>query len=285
MKLKTLIVTLAASLVCSGTFAQIPGLTLDTVKLFILDREIDVQDGNFAIQVLVSLDSAVSGGGLGFSWSDTANWRFDSVVFGQGLRDWLIDFTTIPDLANRMGKVFIGGIDFGDSPLPPGPDQIWATMYFSEKPTSTWGVGDFMTIDSVFVPPGGDFILTVHGSGTQILPNFVGAQRVHFNDVEIISNGSLLPETFALAQNYPNPFNPSTEISFDTQKKTHVTLAVYNVLGQQIRILVNRELSAGRHSVNWEGDNDSGAKIASGMYFYKLITNDFTTSRKMMLVK
>ena len=290
MKLKTLIITLIATLVCSGSVGQVPGLTPDTVKLFVLDaEEIGLQDGNLAIQVLVSLESAVSGGTLGFSWSDTANWVFDSVVFGQGLLRWPLRYVTPTDRANSMGKVLIAGLDYGASPFPPGPDQLWATMHFSEKPASTWGAGDELTIDSAFVPPCCDFFLhyaAKHGWGRTIRPNFHGAKRVSFGtDVGIISDGALLPVNFALAQNYPNPFNPSTKITFDTPNRAHVTLALYNVLGQQIRTLVNRELSAGRHSVTWDGDNDSGAKVASGMYFYKLISADFVKSRKMMLVK
>lgn len=287
MKLKTLILSLAASLVCSGTVAQVPGATPDTVKLRFLDPSDavnGVNDGDFSIQILASLDSPVEGGHLGFSWSDIANWRIDSVTFGPGLLEFPIHTHTSIDLANSMGKMLIGGADFGFSPLPAGPDQLWATMHFSEKPASTWKTGDEMTIDSAFVPPGGGF-LWAYVSGTLIHPNFTGAKLVFFTDVEIISDGTLLPETFALSQNYPNPFNPSTRISFDTPKRAHVTLAVYNVLGQQIRTLVNQELPAGRHSVTWEGDNDSGAKVASGMYFYKLISTDFVTSRKMMLVK
>lgn len=286
MKLKTLIMTLAATLVCSGVFAQgpVPGATPDTVKLESVDA--NGATGTFTVQVLISLDSAVSGGNLGFSWSDTANWRYDSVSFGPGLLAWTVHTATSDSLANSLGKVLFGGADFfGLAAIPAGPDQLFGTIWFSEKVGNTWMAGDEMLIDSVFVPPGGDFLLIYNGSGTQVSPNFMGAQKVTFTDVEIVSDGSLLPKTFALAQNYPNPFNPSTKIHFDTPKKAHVNLAIYNVLGQEVRTLVNREMDAGKHFVIWEGDNDSGVKVASGMYFYKLISADFVKSRKMMLVK
>ncbi|MCH7879556.1 MAG: hypothetical protein IH914_09620, partial [candidate division Zixibacteria bacterium] len=105
MKLKTLIMTLAATLVCSGAFAQVPGATPDTVKLKILDPSVEANGarGSFSVQVLVSLDSALSGGTLGFSWSDKLNWQLDSVSFGPGLLAWPIKTSTpIPD-ANAAG--------------------------------------------------------------------------------------------------------------------------------------------------------------------------------------
>lgn len=277
--------TLAATLVCSGAFAQ-PGSTPDTVKLVLLDG-VDTAGAvdNFAVQILVSLDSALEGGNLGFSWSDTANWQYDSVVFGAGLLAWSFRTSTPDSLANSLGAVLIGGALIFEAPFPAGPDQLWATMYFSEKSSSAWSLGDQMLIDSIFVPPSGDFLLVRVGN-ISISPNFAGAVLISFStDVETISDGAALPKTFALDQNYPNPFNPSTKINFDTPKKAHVTLTVYNALGQQVITLVNQELDAGRHSVIWEGNNDSGVKVASGMYFYKLISADFVKSRKMMLVK
>ncbi len=287
VKLKTLIMTLAATLVCSGAFAQVPGATPDTVKLALLNG-VDTTGAEdiFAVQILVSLDSMLNGGTLGFSWDDTINWQYDSTVFGASLLAWPLHNATGATLANSMGAVLIGGADFGGAPFPAGPDQVWATMWFSEKVGSGWQAGNQMLIDSAFVSPGGDFLLTYNGSGTQVAPHFAGAALLSFpTDVQVISNGSLLPKAFALSQNYPNPFNPSTKIGFDVPKKAHVTLAIYNVLGQQVRTLINEELDANSYSVIWEGDNDSGVKVASGMYFYKLVSADFVKSRKMMLVK
>ena len=284
--------TLAATLVCSGAFAQVPGATPDTVKLKILDPSVEANGarGSFSVQVLVSLDSALSGGTLGFSWSDKLNWQLDSVSFGPGLLAWPIKTSTpIPD-ANAAGMVLFGGADIVGNPFPAGPNQLWGALWFSETVGTTWNAGDEMIIDSVFVPPGGDFLLIYEaavpgGPQTSVSPNFTGAQRVTFTDIEVVSDGSLLPKTFALAQNYPNPFNPSPKIAFEVPKKAHVNLAIYNVLGQQVRTLVNREMDAGKHFVIWEGDNDSGVKVASGMSFYKLTSADFVKSRKMLLVK
>jgi hypothetical protein len=86
---------------------------------------------------------------------------------------------------------------------------------------------------------------------------------------------------YALRQNYPNPFNPTTNIEFDVVTASHVTLNVFNTEGQQVASLVDREIAAGRHSVNFDGQN-----LTSGVYFYSIsIGNSFSATRKMLLVK
>lgn len=96
---------------------------------------------------------------------------------------------------------------------------------------------------------------------------------------------SPLPESVKLGQNFPNPFNPTTEISFSVPKAGHVTLTVFNILGQKLATLVDQELSAGEHSVIWDGRNEKGETAASGVYFYSLQTAEASESRKMLLVK
>ena len=99
------------------------------------------------------------------------------------------------------------------------------------------------------------------------------------------ADNSSLPDDFALSQNYPNPFNPSTQIAFDLPTKSHVTLTVYNVLGQQVTTLVNEPLAAGSYVADWDGESSSGATVASGIYFYRLHTEQFTQTKKMVLLK
>jgi hypothetical protein len=97
--------------------------------------------------------------------------------------------------------------------------------------------------------------------------------------------GSLLPEQFELNQNYPNPFNPSTTIRYALPSRSHVTLAIYNLLGQEVVRLVDENQASGWHTVIWDGRNSSGQLVASGVYFYKLTTDMFGASRKMLLLK
>ncbi len=95
----------------------------------------------------------------------------------------------------------------------------------------------------------------------------------------------VLPRKISLAQNYPNPFNLSTSIAFTTIKPGKVQLSVYNVLGQLVAMLVDREVSAGTYTVEWNGLNSTGEAVPSGIYFYRLTAEGVTQTRKMVVLK
>jgi hypothetical protein len=94
-----------------------------------------------------------------------------------------------------------------------------------------------------------------------------------------------VPNRFRLSQNYPNPFNPSTEIYFSLPKSCSVSLDVYNTLGQKIATLINGPLPAGEHSALWNGTCTGGQCVASGVYFYRLLAEDFSDTKKMVVMK
>jgi len=88
-----------------------------------------------------------------------------------------------------------------------------------------------------------------------------------------------------LSQNYPNPFNPTTTIKFNLKKSMQIKLIVYNMLGQQVKTLVDQKMLAGSHIATWNGQDDSGNMLASGIYYYSLETESFKTTKKMALIK
>jgi hypothetical protein len=95
-----------------------------------------------------------------------------------------------------------------------------------------------------------------------------------------------LPTEFSLAQNYPNPFNPSTKIQYALPKPTEVRLTIFNAFGQKVRTLIDGEKKEpGTFAVEWDGRNDAGQSVATGVYFYKLTTKDYVRTLKMLLVK
>ena len=94
-----------------------------------------------------------------------------------------------------------------------------------------------------------------------------------------------LPETFKLFQNYPNPFNPTTTIQFQVPKTSYVNLSVYNVLGQKVRTLVNRVVPGGAYSQQWNGLNDNGHSVSTGLYFIRFEADGFVDVKKGMLVR
>ena len=116
----------------------------------------------------------------------------------------------------------------------------------------------------------------------------------------IISNhlGGVIPQTYSLKQNYPNPFNPITTIDYDLPKTSNVILKIYNTLGQEVVTLVDRKQTPGEKSVVWDGLNNIGKQVSSGIYIYRLEVGDpsasspkrqagqrFVKSRKMVLMK
>lgn len=96
---------------------------------------------------------------------------------------------------------------------------------------------------------------------------------------------SPVPTDYSLMQNYPNPFNPVTSIKFTTPRRGRVTLEIFNVLGQKVRSLLDDDLSAGRHRVTFDGRDENGRVLASGIYLYRIQAGDFTQSRRMALIK
>lgn len=122
-------------------------------------------------------------------------------------------------------------------------------------------------------------------------PNAAGTQLANFTlehattSVETFEEQEALPVKFELGANYPNPFNPSTRIYFGLPQAQEVRLTVYNVLGREVKELLNGYVEAGRHSLEWNGTDNAGKPVASGIYFYALQAGQTRLVRKMVLSK
>ncbi len=100
-----------------------------------------------------------------------------------------------------------------------------------------------------------------------------------------VGDDPIVPTGYVLEQNYPNPFNPTTQIVFSIPQPDRVSLVIYNILGQKVATLIDRELDAGTMRVTWNGRDDAGNALPSGIYIYKLTTSNFNAARKMTLLK
>lgn len=98
-------------------------------------------------------------------------------------------------------------------------------------------------------------------------------------------NDNTVPRLFSLKGNYPNPFNPNTSISFSIVKESPVEIAVYNIEGQKIRTLFSGKMSSGSHSAMWDGRNEKGQAVSSGVYFARLISGNTIKNHKMILLR
>ncbi len=94
-----------------------------------------------------------------------------------------------------------------------------------------------------------------------------------------------IPSEFSISQNYPNPFNPTTSIKYAIPQDARVSLVIYNMLGQVVKTLVDQEQEAGYYTVRWDGTNDFGGKVASGIYIYRIVAGKYTSTMKMNLIK
>ncbi len=112
------------------------------------------------------------------------------------------------------------------------------------------------------------------------LPKEEAPEESNFKNLFMESTVSV-PTEYALNQNHPNPFNPSTTISFDIPKSSMVHLTIYNIAGQKVVTIVNENLNAGHYAYIW----NIPADLPSGTYLYKLVTEEFSSVKQMMLVK
>jgi len=94
-----------------------------------------------------------------------------------------------------------------------------------------------------------------------------------------------IPASYKLSQNYPNPFNPMTTIDYSVVTRSQVTISIYSILGREINTILNEEKSAGNYSIQWNGEDSEGNRVASGIYFYQIKAGDFINSKKMLMLK
>ena len=100
-----------------------------------------------------------------------------------------------------------------------------------------------------------------------------------------IDPNRLIPEVFALHQNYPNPFNPTTTLRYDLPEDAQVNIMIYDLMGREIKTLLNNQQTAGFKSVIWDATNNMGQPVSAGMYLYRISADDFTSVKKMVLLK
>lgn len=163
--------------------------------------------------------------------------------------------------------------------------------------------GDTTALDGVYTlagqtvapgsePPSAEIYITATDLGGLQHANYIAT--LYITDPNPVDDGTRAPKYFTLHQNYPNPFNPSTQISWELPQRAMTTLSIYNILGQKIRTLTSGVFSAGRHTLLWDGKDQSGTAVSAGVYMYRLEAVPlnktsqhavFVANRKMILIK
>ena len=163
------------------------------------------------------------------------------------------------------GKLIFGIASTTDSYLySQDPKFILKVKFVANGPAKN---SDFSFSNAGLIKLNGLFSYPVTSVGTQIEVNEV------------------LPDKFLLLQNYPNPFNPETHIQYILPQKRKVNLAIYDILGNQVKVLVNDIQEAGKKEVVWGGTNMKNQRVSSGIYFYRLQTDEFIETKRMLLIR
>jgi hypothetical protein len=175
-----------------------------------------------------------------------------------------------PNVRNGAPAYFVGVVaskPFDGSTVPLGQ------LVFDVSGTEPFEVteDDFvLTVGDVLLDSGGNGPVAASMSGVVGRTLGPAVARVYHNRLE---------------QNFPNPFNPSTTIAFSLKDAANVDLTIYDVAGRRVRNLVDERRDRGVYKIAWDGYNDSGSRVASGVYFYKMIAGSFTDTKKLTILK
>ncbi len=280
MKYRILLVALVVmGLGISLAYAQDPGIR-DT--LFVERVDTALASSSFSMQIRGYHDENIQLQWVPLKFAPTgADIVCDSVVFGpdiSAVEDFKVTNCDGPDtcIINNAEKVLnIWWIAFG-SPLAAG-EHLIATAYFTTGPTWTEGA----VVDTITYGVNGHLNFTDENTA-EIVPYYETKGQLDVRDVR----NPNVPIEYSLLQNYPNPFNAETVIRFALKKPSDVSVEVYNILGQRVKSLINNEkMTAGVKEITWNGRDDKGNDVASGIYFYRLKTAEFTDIKKMVLLK
>ncbi len=273
-------------------------------------------DRMVTVEWQAATDATSGVGAYSYSWTKDATGTPDDtgdpfdpslIITSNALADaqWYFNIKAI-DNAGWSGPVAsIGPFIIG--PAPAAPDSLWCakdTVELAETFTLEWnavvGTESYKLFeDGVLAYEGTqtDFSLSCDEEREYVYDlytcNNCGCNdtTVQFTVIAVLPSAvedidhPSLPTELTLQQNFPNPFNPTTRIEFALPRASFVTLDVYNIIGRQIRTLVNQRLTAGYKAVTWNGRDNSGNQVSSGMYLYRLRTDFGIETRKMLLLK
>jgi hypothetical protein len=280
--MKYLTLTLAAILL-SGilAFAQDPGIP-DSV--IIQQVHVDSTASFALVPVTMVTDDSVGFYNLPLAWHAPYGGVYPGpgTMYFPSLTPWDLTYDTVVTSENYL-RMF-GLYTLGSDSVPPlitnGQRRNVMNLRFIINPGTR---SQLVVIDSAIDLRGGPIRFGLIDGVTEFAPTFVRG-FISIGSVGITDN-PIVPREIELSQNYPNPFNPSTEIGFSLPQRSEVRLVIYNLLGQEVRELLDQTFEQGRHSVIWDGRDNSGGNIPSGAYFYRLTALGFSDSKIMTLIR
>jgi hypothetical protein len=275
-----------------------PGIA-DTMALVLVAGDQPDANGTkytFKLELWVYNDSLLKGANGGWSWANSTDpslLTLDSAVAPSYIDTWwdltysFYEASTVDPATSNANDRFLAAFArlFQGAPGDATGRRLWGTYYFSVDPS--WSTSDVIQIDTLKFNQNSTWVFINNANvGYQPIWPAGDGQPIYIADVsDIERTDGILPETFSLSQNYPNPFNPTTKIQFSVPSREWVRLDIFNILGQKVNTIVDAPLDAGNYVEEWDGSDESGASVASGIYFYKLTAGSFVDTKKMMLLK
>jgi len=220
----------------------------------------------------------------------TFNWFALMNNNGDGFPDW----TPNLDVVSKADTVGTGHVSINMTPMasdcqrwPEGSRVLFATYTFLVymHPGGKWAK---IGIDSTFVAPASRLAFIRYDAKgyrpRHFLPEtdslYTGATWIEGSTEE-----ESKPTAFLLSQNYPNPFNPVTNFKLSLPKASHVKMEIFNIVGQRVKTLLDEDMRAGVFVVDWNGKDDRGVEVSSGVYFYRVVAGSFSDIKKMVVLK
>ncbi len=174
------------------------------------------------------------------------------------------DLETTQRILSGNGEVKLALLSFSKTPVRSG---------FIDLPQKSYETGELSVI-----------VEKLSGMGASVSQMWLKETGVGLN-VQVDQQNGENPSAFTLGDNYPNPFNPSTQIQFSLPQNSKIRLEIFNLLGQKVRVLVDNALPAGSHIIEWNGRNEHGVEVASGIYFYRMVAENFVQTKRMLLMR
>lgn len=216
---------------------------------------------------------------IGWDSDDDGRFEVHTNIHGNSIQQ-ANEIVAIKDLYN---------LDLGATVYNPGTDRsdhdsFWQQGYSANMVTEGLYSGDFnenyhTSEDKV------EFFNTYYFHNLARLSVATIASWAEIGNVVSVEENKQIPLEYFLLPNYPNPFNPETTISFVITNDEVVKINIYNVYGQLVKDLVNAEVSAGRHHITWNGNDNNGHLVSSGLYFYRMETSNFNATKQMLLLR
>ncbi len=230
-----------------------------------------IEDNSASVQIQMTNTDPVAG--IQFDLADAGNYfAVDTVRIIGRVGNWLARYNELPDGSVRVLAFVNTDLSTTPSVIDSGDGAVFEVDF-----TKTSEVPG----DSVALNFSGIVLADSTGGGIPASGENGYLSRL----TGVAENPSTIPDKFELKQNYPNPFNPTTTIAFGLPKHSDAKLTIFNLLGQEVRTMSFRGLAAGYHTVEWDGTNDQGYRVESGIYFYQLRAGNFVQTKKMVMLK